>query len=60
MGFGSLATAFYSREMISEATLNASHGTSDPVKSNMRYFHQRLEFHKYVHTLACKKYSSLT
>ena len=26
MGFGSLATAIYSRDMITEATLNASHG----------------------------------
>ena len=48
MGFGSLTTAFYSHEMISEAALNESHGTSNPGKSNMRYFHQRLAFHKYV------------
>jgi len=60
MGFGSLATAFYSREMISEATLNASHGTSDPAKSDMRYFHQRLGFHKYVYILCLQKYSLLT
>jgi hypothetical protein len=49
MGFGSLATAFYSRELITEAALNASHGISNPDKSNMRYFHQRLEFHRYVY-----------
>ena len=48
MGFGSLATAFYSRKLITEAALNESHGITDPGKSNMRYFHQRLEFHKYV------------
>jgi len=59
MGFGSLATAFYSRELISEATLIASHGTSNPVKSDMRYFHQRLGFHKYVFALFSQKCSSL-
>ncbi|KAF9642422.1 hypothetical protein BDM02DRAFT_3193291 [Thelephora ganbajun] len=46
MGFGSLATAFYSRELISEAILNESHGTSNPGKRNMRYFHERLGHHK--------------
>ena len=46
MGFGSLATAFYSRDLISEAVLNASHGTLDPGKRNMSYFKQRLEIHK--------------
>jgi hypothetical protein len=60
MGFGSLATAFYSREMISEAILNASHGTSNPAKRDMRYFHQRLGFHKYVSKLYSQKYSLLT
>ena len=59
MGFGSLATAFYSHELISEATLNASHGTLNPVKSDMRYFHQRLGFHKYVYALFPQKCSSL-
>ena len=42
MGFGSLATAFYSRQLITEATLNKSHGTLNPGKSNMRYFNERL------------------
>ncbi|KAF9643823.1 hypothetical protein BDM02DRAFT_3191156 [Thelephora ganbajun] len=46
MGFGSLATAFYSRELISEAILNESHGTSNPGKRNMHYFHERLGHHK--------------
>ncbi|KAF9785688.1 hypothetical protein BJ322DRAFT_1188188 [Thelephora terrestris] len=46
MGFGSLMTAIYSQEMITEATLNAMHGTLDPGKSNMRYFHERLGFHR--------------
>ena len=48
MGFGSLSTALYSGELITEAALNASHGTPNPAKSDMRYFHQRLESHKYV------------
>ena len=51
MGFGSIATAFYSGELISEATLNASHSTTDQGKSDMRYFHQRLESHKYIWAL---------
>ncbi|KAF9784523.1 hypothetical protein BJ322DRAFT_1109240 [Thelephora terrestris] len=46
MGFGSLATAIYLRELISEVTLNMSHGTPDPGKSEMRYFHERLGYHK--------------
>lgn len=47
MGFGSLATAFYTSELITEAALNASHGTT-PSKGDMRHFHRRLEDHKYV------------
>ncbi|KAF9778132.1 hypothetical protein BJ322DRAFT_1114383 [Thelephora terrestris] len=46
MGFGSLVTAIYSQEMITEATLNASHGILNPGKGNMRYFHERLGFHR--------------
>jgi hypothetical protein len=48
MGFGSLVTAIYSQKMINEAILNASHGTSDPSKTNMSYFNKRLGFHRYV------------
>ena len=48
MGFGSLMTAIYSQEMVTEATLNAMHSTLDPGKSNMRYFHERLGFHRYI------------
>lgn len=48
MGFGSLMTAIYSQEMITEATLNAMHGNSDPGKGNMRYFHERLGFHRCI------------
>ena len=48
MGFGSLATVIYTRELISEVTLNMSHGTENPSAGDMRYFHQRLEHHKYV------------
>lgn len=40
MGFGSLTTAIYSRDLISEAALNESHGDSTPGKGDMRYFHQ--------------------
>ena len=50
MGFGSLSTAFYSRQMITEATLTESHGTN-LTKGEMRFFEQRLEFHKYVQVL---------
>ncbi|KAF9642730.1 hypothetical protein BDM02DRAFT_3192787 [Thelephora ganbajun] len=46
MGFGSLATAFYSHDLISETALNESHGTSNPGKGNMCYFHEQLEHHK--------------
>ncbi|KAF9786832.1 hypothetical protein BJ322DRAFT_1019413 [Thelephora terrestris] len=46
MGFGSLATAIYSRDLISETILNQSHGNLSPGKSGMRYFHQRVEHHK--------------
>ena len=48
MGFGSLATAFYSRQMITEAALTESHGTSNLTKGDMRYFHQRLDYHRYA------------
>lgn len=48
MGFGSLMTAIYSQDMISEATLIATYGTSDPGKNNMGYFHERLGFHRCV------------
>ena len=47
LGFGSLATAIYSRELISEAALHASHG-STPSKGEMRHFQQRLVYHQYV------------
>jgi len=51
MAFGSLATAIYSRQLITEVILNKSHGILGLGKSNMRYFHQRMEFHKYVYAL---------
>ena len=60
MGFGSLATAIYSRKMISEATLNESHGTMNPGKSNMCYFHERLDAHKQVDALCPRKGIPLT
>ena len=48
MGFGSIATAVHAYGMITEAILNESHGILNPGKSNMEYFRQRLEDHKYV------------
>ena len=48
MGFGSLVTAIYSHDMITEATLNVSHGILNPDKNDMRYFHKHLGYHKYV------------
>lgn len=54
MGFGSIATAFYLNELISETTLNESHGISNPRKSDMCYFHERLEAHKYVCYSSCE------
>lgn len=46
MGFGSLATAFYTRELIDEVTLNSSHGETNPTTAEMRYFQDRMEYHK--------------
>ena len=48
MGFGSLATAIYLYDMITEATLNASHGILNPDKNNMHYFHKCLGYHRYI------------
>jgi len=52
MAFGSIATAFYSHDLISEVVLNESHGISNPGKSDMRYFHERLGFHRCVYATA--------
>ena len=46
MGFGSLATAFHTRELISEVTLNESHGQKNPDKGDMCYFRDQMEYHK--------------
>ncbi|KAF9643155.1 hypothetical protein BDM02DRAFT_3192109 [Thelephora ganbajun] len=54
MGFGSLATAFYLRDLISKAALNESHGTLNPGKGNMRHFHERLGHHKNDTTIEYK------
>ena len=46
MGFSSLATTFYTRELIDEVTLNSSHGKTNPAAAEMHYFQDRMEYHK--------------
>ena len=60
MSFGSIAAAIYCGELMPEAILNESHGISNPGKKNMKYFHKRLDYHRYVGVLYLRATCSLT
>jgi hypothetical protein len=46
MGFRSLATAIYTRDLITQVVLNESHGILNPKTRDMRHFQERLNYHK--------------